>query len=351
MSLYRRTNSPYWWIRFQLDGREVRASTGTEDRGQAEELERHARDSVWRQVKLGEKPPYLWAEARKRWLDETRKRTRAKDEEILSWFDKHLKRQTVQDITRPVVEHLRALKAEESSESTADRYMALLRAVLRKCVNDWQVLASAPKISMYRPRSPEARWLTQPEFEKLCESLPDHLALAARFAVTTGLRMRSMTALTWDRVDMQNRRAWIPGAQMKAGIPHGIFLSRKAIRLLRKLKKLNPAGDRVFQWNGKPIDDCNTRAFQDAVKAAGLQPLRWHDLRHTFASWAVQNGVQLPDLMQLGGWKSYSMVQKYAHLAPEHLAAAAEKASGGSHKNRHTRMRKPKREKSSCVSS
>jgi integrase len=345
MSLYRRTNSPYWWIRFQLDGREVRASTGTEDRGQAEELERHARDSVWRQVKLGEKPPYLWAEARKRWLDETRKRTRAKDEEILSWFDKHLKRQTVQDITRPVVEHLRALKAEESSESTADRYMALLRAVLRKCVNDWQVLASAPKISMYRPRSPEARWLTQPEFEKLCENLPDHLALAARFAVSTGLRMRSMTALTWDRVDMQNRRAWIPGAQMKAGIPHGIFLSRKAIRLLRKLKKLNPAGDRVFQWNGKPIDDCNTRAFQDAVKAADLQPLRWHDLRHTFASWAVQNGVQLPDLMQLGGWKSYSMVQKYAHLAPEHLAAAAEKASGGSHKNRHTRMRKPKREK------
>jgi integrase len=345
MSLYRRTNSPYWWIRFQLDGREVRASTGTEDRGQAEELERHARDSVWRQVKLGEKPPYLWAEARKRWLDETRKRTRAKDEEILSWFDKHLKRQTVQDITRPVVEHLRALKAEESSESTADRYMALLRAVLRKCVNDWQVLASAPKISMYRPRSPEARWLTQPEFEKLCENLPDHLALAARFAVSTGLRMRSMTALTWDRVDMQNRRAWIPGAQMKTGIPHGIFLSRKAIRLLRKLKKLNPAGDRVFQWNGKPIDDCNTRAFQDAVKAADLQPLRWHDLRHTFASWAVQNGVQLPDLMQLGGWKSYSMVQKYSHLAPEHLAAAAEKASGASHKNRHTRMRKPKREK------
>jgi site-specific recombinase XerD len=65
------------------------------------------------------------------------------------------------------------------------------------------------------------------------------------------------------------------------------------------------------------------------VKAANLQPLRWHDLRHTFASWAVQNGVTLPELMQLGGWKSYSMVQKYAHLAPEHLAAAAEKASGG----------------------
>jgi hypothetical protein len=114
----------------QLDGREVRASTGTEDREQAEELERHARDSVWRQVKLGEKPPYLWSDARKRWLIETRKRTKAKDEEILSWFDKHLKRHTMQDITRPVVEHLRVLRAEESSKATADRYMALLRASL-----------------------------------------------------------------------------------------------------------------------------------------------------------------------------------------------------------------------------
>ncbi|MGO9326873.1 MAG: site-specific integrase, partial [Steroidobacteraceae bacterium] len=177
----------------------------------------------------------------------------------------------------------------------------------------------------------------EPEFERLCEKLPEHLALAARFAVFTGLRMRSMTSLTWDRVDMKNRRLWIPGEQMKTGIPHGIPLSRKAIRLLRKLKKLNPEGAWVFQWNGKPIDDCNTHAFQEAVKAANLAPLRWHDLRHTFASWAVQNGVTLPELMQLGGWKSYSMVQKYAHLAPEHLAAAAEKASGGWHKNRHTR--------------
>jgi integrase len=128
---------------------------------------------------ISEKPPYLWSDAHKRWLVETRKRTKAKDEEILSWFDKHLKRHTMQDITRPVVEHLRVLRAEESSKATADRYVALLRAVLRKCVNDWQVLATAPKVSMYRTKTPEARWLTQPQFEKLCEKLPEHLALAA----------------------------------------------------------------------------------------------------------------------------------------------------------------------------
>ena len=53
-------------------------------------------------------------------------------------------------------------------------------------------------------------------------------------------------------------------------------------------------------------------------------PLRWHDLRHTFASWAVQSGVTLHELMQLGDWKSYAMVLRYGHLAPDQLSKAAE---------------------------
>ena len=62
-----------------------------------------------------------------------------------------------------------------------------------------------------------------------------------------------------------------------------------------------------------------------ARDAAGLRPLRWHDLRHTWASWAVQSGVTLHELMLLGGWRSFSMVLRYAHLAPGHLALAAAK--------------------------
>jgi integrase len=68
------------------------------------------------------------------------------------------------------------------------------------------------------------------------------------------------------------------------------------------LKKLNPEGPWVFQWMGRPIDDCNTLAFQKAVARAKVGPLRWHDLRHTGASWAVQSGVPLQQVMELGGW-------------------------------------------------
>ncbi len=327
MSIYRRPNTSHYWVKFKVDGRLVRLSTGTENIREAREFEAAAKNGAWRQTKLGERPPYPWAAARKRWLAETRKRTKAKDEAILTWFDEHLAGSNVQDITRPVIEKLRELRAEESSPATADRFMALLRAILRKCVNDWEVLGSAPKVPMYRPKTAEPRWLSQAEFARLRKELPEHLALAADFAVLTGLRMRSMLALTWDRVDMKKRAAWVPGEQMKAGRTHGIRLPADAIPVLKKLRKLSPDGDHVFQWHGEPIDDCNTKAFQDAVKAAGLNGINWHTLRHTFASWAVQKGVSLHELMQLGGWSSYAMVLRYSHLAPDHLAAAADKLS------------------------
>lgn len=325
MSVYRRGNTPHWWVRFRVKGSEVRLSAGTRNRREAEAFEVVARSAAYKQAKLGDRPPYPWSAARKRWLAETQKRTKAKDETILTWFDEHLKDADVQGITREVVDELRALKAEEQSPATADRYMALLRAILRKAVNDWGVLESVPKVPMYRPRVAEPRFLTHAEFERLVAELPEHLKLAARFAVITGLRMRSMLQLEWSRIDLKAKRAWVPGEQMKAGRTYGLSLSTEAVRVLKELRKLSPESERVFTWRGKPVDDCNGHAFKDAVKRAGLTPLRWHDLRHTWASWAVQKGVTLQELMQLGGWKSFAMVLRYAHLAPDHLAEAAEK--------------------------
>ena len=322
MSLYRRPDTPHWWTRFQVDGREVRLSTGTGDRREAEEFESLARSRAWRQVRLGERPPYRWSDAATRWLAETRKRSKARDESILAWIDEHLKGYDVQAITREVIQELRALKAAETSEATADRHMALLRAILNKCVRDWEVLDSAPKVPMFRPRSDEPRWLTRAEFARLERELPDHLKAAARFAVLTGLRMRAMLSLTWSQVDLVNKRAWVAASDMKTGQSLGIPLTPEALKVVKSLPR---NGDHLFQWRGERIDDCNTLAFQTAVKAAKLEPLRWHDLRHTWASWAVQSGVTLHQLMLLGGWRSFSMVLRYAHFAPDHLATAAAK--------------------------
>ncbi|MGQ5524874.1 tyrosine-type recombinase/integrase [Chitinimonas sp. PSY-7] len=63
----------------------------------------------------------------------------------------------------------------------------------------------------------------------------------------------------------------------------------------------------------------STKAFDKACRAAGIENFRFHDLRHTWASWLIQSGVGLAELQELGGWESVEMVRRYAHLAPDHL--------------------------------
>lgn len=327
MSLYRRPDTPYWWCRFQLDNREIRLSTGTRDKGQAKEFEAAARARAWRQARLGERAPYPWNEAKKRWLAERRRKDDPSVLTIVNWLDSHLRGRAVQEISREVIDELRELKRLEASEATADRHMERLRAILRKCRDDWQVIDSIPKVPMYRPPRDEPRWLTRREFARLCRKLPRHLRLAARLATETGLRMRSQSKLEWARVDLAAGRLWIPGYQMKAKKALGVPISRRARRTLKALRGMAPESRYVHEWRGRRIDDFNTAAFKRAVAAAGVGPLRWHDLRHTWASWHVQGGTSLHELQQLGGWASLAMVQRYSHLSPDHLADAAERLS------------------------
>lgn len=82
----------------------------------------------------------------------------------------------------------------------------------------------------------------------------------------------------------------------------------------------------VFTNNhGKPIKGISSSVWQRALNLAQIEDFRWHDLRHTWASWLVQSGTPLSVLQEMGGWESVSMVQRYAHLAPEHLHRYSER--------------------------
>lgn len=328
MPLYRRPGSPFWWVRL---GRKTRQSTGTTVRKDAQEFEEILRQRLWRRNKLGDRGAISWAEVAERWLGDS-KRARKRDREFLAWLASRIGTSPVSEVAHPdALEQLRkhGLK-EDWTHSTVDRMMNTVRAVLRKCVA-WRYLERAPTVPMYGESETEPRWLTPEEFAALVSELPPHLKVAARFAVLTLLRMRSQSRLTWDRVDLRARRAWIPGAQMKAGKTHGFPLARAAVKVLKEAKALSPTGERVFQYEGKPIDDFNTAAFRKAMERAGIQGANWHTLRHTGASWAVQSGVPLQEVMLLGGWKSYKSVLRYAHLAPSNAISAVEKVAQRAH--------------------
>ncbi len=326
MPLYKRSNSPFWWVRI---GRKTRESTRTANREDAEEYERALRKRLWRLEELGDRGAVSWKEAAGEWLDSSA-RDKKRDRWILTWLEKRIGDAQMREVDSDALEELRKDGLTDGwSHSTIDRMMGTVSAVLKYCVSR-DMLDKAPAIPMYRPATDEPRFLTHAEFHRLCSHLPMHLVLAAKVAVFTLLRMRAMLQLEWARVDLYERRAWIPRAHQKGGRTFGFALNEPTVIALRMLRWLSPpTSPHVFVWNGRRIDDCNTLAFKTASWKAGLTGLRWHDLRHTGASWAVQNGVTLQELMQLGDWRDYRSVLRYAHLAPSQTARAAELVAHG----------------------
>ena len=98
-------------------------------------------------------------------------------------------------------------------------------------------------------------------------------------------------------------------------------LNDEAMAVLNEEKGKHPA--RVFTYKGIPLGQVNTRSWRNALKRAGIENFRWHDLRHVWATWHVMAGTTIAELQALGAWKSESMVKRYAHFAPEQLRAAA----------------------------
>lgn len=85
---------------------------------------------------------------------------------------------------------------------------------------------------------------------------------------------------------------------------------------------------RLFTYQGEPYKRVYTKAWQKTLKRAGIENFRWHDLRHTWASWLAQKGVPLNDIQEMGGWETAAMVRRYAHLSPAHLAHRAQVLDG-----------------------
>src|SRR3546814_3942791 len=80
----------------------------------------------------------------------------------------------------------------------------------------------------------------------------------------------------------------------------------------------------VFTYRGNPLRSANTRKWRAALKTYGIEDFRWHDLRHTWASWLRRNDVPTWVLQELGGWKSESTVRRYAHMSVKHLQPYSE---------------------------
>ena len=258
MPIYRRKNSPYWWVRLSVRGQKIRRSTGTTDREEAQAFEARLKAESLEDLPI-RRAGYTWDQAALRFVeDHQQKRSLDTDLTLMRWLQPHLSGKLLMDIDRDEIDRIRHLKAKETSPARADRTMALVNTILRESLNrGW--IRKAPKVSMFRPQPKDFRWLTPKQFERLAKELPPHLEAMARFAVSTGLRRSNVTGLLWRDVDLKARtaRVWQSTAKGKRSI--AVPLNDAAVRVL----KAQPTRKSyVFRYQGEPVYQVATKAWR-----------------------------------------------------------------------------------------
>ena len=328
--LYRRQDSPYWWIKTVLpDGRRVCQSSRLKVLEDAEEFLIRLKAEAYEAARTGIPAEHNWQDAVVQYLeDSVGKRSLDYDKAHFQKLDPYLRGYRLRDLSmsalRPFIQD-RKLK-DGVANGTINRALETVRHVLNVARDDWGWIARVPKIRMLKEPKRRVRFLTEEEADRLMLALPEHLIPVVRYALATGCRMSEILRLDWNRVDFERRVSWLEPGTTKNGEGHGVPLNRDAILALRSVQGQHERW--CFTYRGKRMEAIGS-AWKRALKRAGIEKFRFHDLRHTWASWHVMNGTSLQELMELGGWKSYEMVLRYAHLAPEHLSNAAARIERG----------------------
>ena len=215
---------------------------------------------------------------------------------------------------------LTQLQHEGKQPATLLRHLTVLKAIFNRAVRHGRLLANpTTRVKIQKPNNTLVRYLTNEQEDMLLKHLPPQYRGIILTALNTGLRQGELLQLTWADVD------WNVGVltvnETKAGERRRVPMNSTVVGILSELREADQNGEgRIFVVTGRYL----RRVFDKAVRASGLAPFRFHDLRHTFASRLAMQGANDRTLMALGGWKSPAMLNRYAHLSPTHLYQAVE---------------------------
>lgn len=350
MPIYKRGKT--WWITINQDGRQIRKSTKTSDRASAQELhdqliqELNAEKEREKMVSrlrtqgvpeeiishldnrhgFGSQPQHSLDEAAERWLREKAEARSFRDVKYhLDWWCDKARGMDLRQITkRWVAEQIEGLvsrKGTPATNSTRNRYVGTLRAVLRMAANNWEWIPRAPELVKYKSGRKVLTYFTPEQAKELIAVLPEEQKAPIAFAFMTGMRKSNVYGLEWDQVDLERSVCWIRAEDAKAGKAIVVPLNRTAIQILVAQPRVER---KVF-----PVPQVSHHSWKRYLGWAGLpKHFRFHDIRHTFASWHTMAGTDMRTLQELGGWASLSMVQRYSHLSADHLSSAASKIEG-----------------------
>jgi len=232
------------------------------------------------------------------------------------------------EITPWIIEKYRSKRNQtKAKKATINREIGTLKAVFNKAIL-WGKTRENPvrKIKLYQENNTIVRYLTKTEASRLIASCEPFLRSIVLLALNTGMRKGEIFKLQWRDVNL--KRGIITIRDGKDGRDAHIPMSENVKALFSSLPRFD---DNPHVFPGmKPDAPLNnvTNSWRTARKKAGIKDFRFHDLRHTFASWLVMDGIDIYTVKDLLRHKSIEMTMRYTHLAPEHKQAAVNRLGG-----------------------
>lgn len=343
--LYKRGNSPDWFVDFGTHrGKRVRQSTRTGDRKQAEAFAKRRQTEIWGQTHLGEEPTVTWDQAVVQYLAEhSDNRSIASiegDKQRLRRWSKTLAGRDINSIkptelktisidfkqrATPAQIKRGAPKYSTLAPSTRNRYLGQALVILNFAQNKgWRNVASTRDFFDEGPD--RVRFITPDEAQDLLAELPDYMLPMVVFSLEVGVRAANVRLLEWANVDLRHAMCRVDGRDAKGKKHFPVPLTDNALAVLQGQVGLHWKW--VFPYKGRAISKCSNKSWYSAKRRAEIEDFRWHDLRHTWASWHAQNGTNTAELQALGAWSDEKMVARYAHLSAERLALVSANING-----------------------
>ena len=226
------------------------------------------------------------------------------------------------DISSLDVEDYKARRLQAVSPATVNRELACLKHMFNEAV-EWGKVNENPtaKVKLLREENRRIRYLEKEETEALSGACSEHLRPIVITALNTGMRKSEILNLKWSEVDLLLGKIYLYNT--KNGKPRDIDINEWLAETLLKVPK-HPESPYVFCNDaGKRYGNVR-KSFETAKKKAGIEDLRFHDLRHNFASQLAMAGVGTQILQEILGHSDYRMTQRYTHVSPGHKKAAME---------------------------
>ncbi len=248
----------------------------------------------------------------------------------LLWWKQQLGHYVLADVTALVIaEHRDRLaggltpQGRQRSPATANRYLAALSHALTIAVKEWGWLDDFPMRKVRKLREPRGRvrFLSDDERPRLLEACQAHssaLYSIVVLALSTGARQGEILNLTWRDIDLA--RGMIILEQTKNNERRSIPLQGLALELVKDMSKVKRIDtDLLFPSRKDPSKPLNVHSIWRAtVKRAGIEAFRFHDLRHSCASYLAMNGASLAEIADVLGHKTLQMVKRYSHMSEQH---------------------------------